>query len=87
MSFNLITLNKPMNLNDDIQKFALAMQVELDANTHKGNYKEYRPTLEETEKELNYHFQKFINADTDEEKREYLADCANILMFQFNQLI
>lgn len=75
-----------MNLNDDIKNFAIAMQKELDANTHKGNYKEYRPTLDDTEKELNYHFQKFIHADTDEMKREYLADCANILMFQFNLL-
>jgi hypothetical protein len=64
--------------------FVNQMQWELDQNSHKGDWAEWKPSKLEAISDLQYHLAKLTNALTykNESHRvaEYCADCANILM-------
>jgi len=66
-----------------IINFAEAMQNELDANSHKGDWQEWSD-IEAMIAELEWHKAKLLFAlkENDKDKcKEYIADCANILLF------
>jgi transcriptional regulator with XRE-family HTH domain len=68
---------------DVIGIFAENMKIELNANKHKGDWKEWN-NIEEMISELEWHKAKLLFALRENNKnsvREYLADCGNILMF------
>lgn len=70
-------------MNHKIIRFAEQMQTELYANSHKGNWEEWS-NIEEMIAELEWHKAKLLFAlkENDKEKcKEYIADCANILLF------
>jgi len=70
-----------------LEKFKEQMQIELNANAHKGNWEEFVDPREIL-KELKHHENKMINAMYEDGNRElikeYIADCANILMMLGN---
>jgi hypothetical protein len=70
-------------MNNKLVDFANSMQNELDANSHKGNWEDWK-NIEEMIAELEWHKAKLLFAlkENDKEKcKEYIADCANILFF------
>lgn len=74
-----------------LTQFALEMQKELLANTHKGDWEEFL-NIDEIQSELDYHVDKVfssvasveISNENKDMLREHIADCANILMFLGN---
>lgn len=69
-----------------VQIFAQQMEKELATNSHKGDWRTWKD-LPEMLWELEYHKAKLLKAINDNDKdmvREYIADCANILMFMGN---
>lgn len=70
-------------LHPTVKLFAIEMQKELDANNNKGNW-ELRRDVNLHLIELEYHKAKLLIALRAVDKpavKEYLADCANLLMF------
>lgn len=78
-------------MHNKIQIFAEKMQIELDNNSHKGNWEDftdYRVIL----KEFGHHYNKVIitlkesmnDIAFENLMTEHIADCANILMFLGN---
>jgi len=68
---------------EQIKDFAEQMQKELDDNSHKEDWRKWND-LNEMLWELEYHKGKLLIAIKDNDKKlvkEYIADCANILMF------
>lgn len=66
-----------------VEKFAIQMQKELDANQHKGDWREWTD-IPDMFMEFEYHKGKLLKAIKDNDKprvKEFIADCANILMF------
>lgn len=76
-----------LTLNPKVLAFAKQMQVELDANSHKGDWNEWRD-VQEILNEFEYHKAKLLMAlrkkEPHHECKELIADCANILMFLGN---
>lgn len=73
-------------MNSKIQKFAEVMQIEIDNNSHKGNWEEFTDK-ENIISELYYHLGKLENVIYNDDKeliKEYIADCSNILMMLGN---
>lgn len=69
-----------------IDKFKEQMQIELDANSHKGNWEDF-VSSPEIHKELSHHIfklQKAEEANNKKDIKEHIADCANILMMLGN---
>ena len=68
---------------EQVKDFAEQMQKELDDNSHKEDWRGWND-LNAMLWELEYHKGKLLIAIKDDEKKlvkEYIADCANILMF------
>ena len=62
------------------------MQIELNANAHKGDWEEF-VNSPEIHRELSHHIFKLQKAEQNNNKddiREHIADCANILMMLGN---
>ncbi len=75
-------------LSDKVASFAALMQEELNNNAHKGNWEEFK-NIEKILTELEWHKVKLLFAlkEGDNNKiKEYLADCANNLLFIANAL-
>lgn len=71
---------------EKVEKFKREMLWELANNTHKGDWEEFLDPPE-IHKEISYHLlklQKAEDAHNKDEIKEYIADCANILMFLGN---
>lgn len=73
-------------MENKIQKFAESMQIELEANSHKGNWEEF---IEKGDimSEYVYHFSKLeysMALGKKEEIKEHIADCANLLLMLGN---
>ena len=69
-----------------LKDFVQQMQKELDDNKHKGDWREFS-NLDELLWEFEYHKGKLLSAIKDDDKpliKEYIADCANVLMFMGN---
>ena len=65
-----------------IERFAKQMQIELEHNNHKGSVLEWNDYIEMIA-DLEYHKSKMMLAIRSKNKmasKEYIADCANILM-------
>ena len=61
--------------------FTEACDREISNNTHKGDWEEWHPTLNELTKELNWHIAKLNHAllsDNNDLIREYSCDVANL---------
>lgn len=72
-----------IKIDPKVLKFAETMQNEINQNSRKGNWEDWQ-NPEAMFSELEYHKQKLIKAFDDNNEsqiKEYLADCANILMF------
>lgn len=72
-----------IKIDPKVLKFAETMQNEINQNNRKGNWEDWQNT-KAMFIELEYHKQKLIKAFDDNNEsqiKEYLADCANILMF------
>lgn len=70
-------------MTPQVEEFAKQMEIELHANEHKGDWREWK-NVPEMICELDYHKGKLLSAIKEDNKalvKEYLADCANILMF------
>jgi hypothetical protein len=73
-------------MDKEIMEFAKMMQVELSNNSSKGDWKEFKE-INNILLELEWHKAKLFMALKDNDKnkiREYIADCANNLMFLSN---
>lgn len=73
-------------MENKIIKFAEQMQIELNNNSHKGNWEEFTDA-DNILAELNYHYDKLYMAYKCNDKadiKECIADSANILMFLGN---
>lgn len=73
-------------MEDKVRKFAQNMQDELNSNSKKGNWEEFT-NINSILLELEYHKAKLLMAlrDGDKDKvKEYIADCANELLFLSN---
>jgi len=71
---------------EQLKDFAEQMQKELDTNSHKEDWRNWN-NLGEMLWDLEYHKGKLLIAIKDNDKKlvkEYIADCANILMFMGN---
>ena len=69
-----------------IEKFAEQMQIELEENSHKGNWENFKDT-NEIDIELEYHLTKLrlsVKQKDKERIKEYIADCANLLLMLGN---
>lgn len=69
-----------------IEKFAEQMQIELDENSYKGNWENFKDP-NEIDIELDYHLTKLRNSVKQKDKeriKEYIADCANLLLMLGN---
>lgn len=76
-------------MDRDILKFVQLMEKELKANSHKGDWKTFIDQ-DKIIQELYYHLDKLekvrlTNKDF-QLMKEYIADCANILMFLNNSI-
>jgi hypothetical protein len=70
------------------QKFLERMQIELAANQHKGDWKEWHPSKFDILSDLQHHLNKLQFAVMEDEKdltAEYAADLANITMKAFDE--
>lgn len=74
-------------LHPKVLEFAKQMQKELNDNSHKGDWNEFRD-VKDILNELEYHKSKLLVAmrkkEPHEECKELIADFANILMFLGN---
>ena len=69
-----------------IEKFSKQMQIELEENSHKGNWEDFK-NPNEINLELEYHLTKLrlsIEQQDKERIKEYIADCANLLLMLGN---
>lgn len=76
-------MNKINNIHPMALALAKDMTFELKANEHKGDWSDWRDVTAMLS-ELEWHKAKLMHALRDNDKdrvREYIADCANILMF------
>ena len=72
-----------MNEQENIKRFADQMQIELDNNLAKGSILKWKGGTREQLSELEYHKAKLLMAMKVQDFtaiKEYIADCANILM-------
>lgn len=77
-----------MIIDYSIHLFAENMQKELNANDHKGNWKDFKDR-KIIMAELEHHLCKLYNAlneNNNEKMKEYIADCANNLLFLRNTI-
>jgi hypothetical protein len=76
-----------MELHPKVLAFAEQMQMELENNSHKGDWNEFRD-VKEILNEIEYHKAKLIIAlgkkSPHSECKELIADCANFLMMLGN---
>ena len=75
-------------MHEQIEKFALQMQIELDNNEHKGTIFDWKGITDKIA-DLEYHKAKMLLAIRTGQKnsiKEYIADCANILLSIGNEL-
>lgn len=72
-------------MHNKIEKFAVSMQKEIDDNSHKGDWETFT-NKENIMSEFYHHLNKLeMSLDDDPELiKEYIADCANILMMLGN---
>lgn len=72
-----------IELHPKVLKFAQMMQMELNANEHKGNWEEWNKP-KDIYLDLEYHKAKLLTAMIKDKNlkltQEYISDCANILM-------
>lgn len=76
-------------MSEVFDKFVNQMKTELEANSHKGDWTQFK-NKNEIINELYYHIDKLeavrLSSGGKELMREYCADIANIALFMFNSL-
>lgn len=69
-----------------VDLFAASMKEELEANEHKGDWRDWKKPLE-IQDELHYHLGKLNKAIYEKDRvliKEHIADCGNILLMLGN---